>query len=944
MARKEMNDVERKEKGAAGKERLTTKYDACQQEVIAASGGWHLVLAPPGCGKTQILTERIRRAHADGVAYADMLCLTFTNRAARGMSERMAQHIGDSDKADVYVGNVHRFCSKFLFDNGIVASEASVIDEDDAISILARFLQEDEMAVADNYTRRRAYAEVFQLCGLMHQIMHAHPRSLRLHPDCLTADDITAMRAVCRRHAMEFTPQAMADIYLRSDFYRDALTTAGYDYAERAIVDRMLAKMNLACQYARYKRDNLLLDFEDLLLLTYDALAEEREALAAGEKKTSASERPQVASDDDAARAAEKPRYRHYPWIQVDEVQDLNALQLALIDLFAGTDIHTVMYLGDEQQAIFSFMGAKLSTLDVLKGRCRGHIHHLSVNHRSRSYLLGVFNTYAEEVLHIDKALLPTADNDQHAQPSDLTIMESENYGSELLDIVDRTRGYLQASDTDTTAVIVSANRDADEVGAALAKAGIPHFKVSGADLFSSPGMKLLTAHLNVLTREQDFLSWSRVLTGLHVFEQSYAARNFVRASLNRAILPSDYLRDDGSTYLQDFVTACDGGEIVVFDTETTGLNVFEDDIVQIAAVKMRRGEIVEGSALSLYIKTERPVPTRLGDIDNPIIEELKHHTLLAPADALARFLDYVGDRPLLGHNADYDYNILDNNLRRYLPSADLHCQCPVCFDSLKVVRLVEPGLKVYKLKALLAALHLEGTNSHLADDDVNATCSLVAYCMSRATSLVGGQRDFMRQDRVTRRANVFRACYAAAYREARSRLYVRLVADAPHPALVGEMLRFYESLRADGRIGEVEGLRHVADYLAADLIDAAAEPSLIEQLSAHIMELNTMKEADLCNSRSLAERVFVTTVHKAKGLEFDNVVVFDAVDGRWPNYYSQNNAASLAEDARKFYVALTRATRRLLIAYSRTRQTYGGASRVQSLTRFMTPLLRLFN
>lgn len=37
--------------------------DPCQQEVIEAQGGFHLVLAPPGCGKTQILTERIRYAH-----------------------------------------------------------------------------------------------------------------------------------------------------------------------------------------------------------------------------------------------------------------------------------------------------------------------------------------------------------------------------------------------------------------------------------------------------------------------------------------------------------------------------------------------------------------------------------------------------------------------------------------------------------------------------------------------------------------------------------------------------------------------------------------------------------------------------------------------------------------------------------------------------------------
>ena len=69
------------------------------------------------------------------------------------------------------------------------------------------------------------------------------------------------------------------------------------------------------------------------------------------------------------------------------------------------------------------------------------------------------------------------------------------------------------------------------------------------------------------------------------MFEQSFAARNFVRASLNLAILPSDHLRSDGGTYLNDFISACHGGELVVFDTETTGLDVFHDDIVQIDQV-----------------------------------------------------------------------------------------------------------------------------------------------------------------------------------------------------------------------------------------------------------------------------------------------------------------------------------------------------------------------
>ena len=91
--------------------------DASQQYVINLQEGPHLVLAAPGCGKTQILTERIRKALERGVAVEDMLCLTFTNRAARGMMERIESHIEGNDISNIYVGNVHRLCFKFLFEN-----------------------------------------------------------------------------------------------------------------------------------------------------------------------------------------------------------------------------------------------------------------------------------------------------------------------------------------------------------------------------------------------------------------------------------------------------------------------------------------------------------------------------------------------------------------------------------------------------------------------------------------------------------------------------------------------------------------------------------------------------------------------------------------------------------------------------------------------------------
>lgn len=910
--------------------------DACQREVIEAQGGFHLVLASPGCGKTQILTERIRRAHdVEGVAYADMLCLTFTNRAARGMLERINANIADSSVGDVFVGNVHRFCSKFLFGNGLIAAESSVIDEDDAISILARYMGEDEYSVLGDFKRRREYSVIFHLESMMHQIAMGHPKALRTNTDCINADDVKAMQRICSVRGCAFDAAAMVDIYNNVETYRDLTTADTADYGDYQIIQRLLRKMQLAQQYHQYKKQNNLLDFHDLLLLTYDAL------------------------NADSAQT----EYKRYTWVQVDEVQDLNQLQLAIIKLLTARAYRTVMFLGDEQQAIFSFMGAKLDTLTALKQQSACQLHHLSVNHRSPKYLLDIFNTFAAEELHIDPALLPDAGLQLQAPllGNELALLYSETYEHEVRDcvqFVDRLRTMFPES---TTALIVNANRDAEDISGELTRRGIGHFKVSGSDLFSSPEQKLLFAHLAVLNNEFNFLAWARLVKGVGVYETNASARNFVRALFDRAILPSDLLRSaadeaDGqnaaATYLQRFVRSYEEQTIVVFDTETTGLNVFEDDILQIAAVKMRNGVVVPGSEFCVYVETDREIPAMLGEIVNPIIEERKHHTLLSHHAALRMFMEYADGCRLLGHNADYDWHILDHNLRRYAPEYDLHESHADYLDSLRLVRLLHPELREHKLKSLLTVLGLEGTNSHLADDDVNATRSVVVHCYKQAKERVEGQRTFLSDARVRQRVDILRRNYGEIYRAAIARLYVRktypvgneaMGRKEENVALVAELQRFYDALLADNMIQPISGLRYVTAYLSKDMIDSTAEPSLYEQLSNHAMEISTLKEADLCGSSSIDERIFVTTIHKAKGLEFDNVIIFDAVDGRMPNFYSRNNPRLLAEDARKFYVALSRARSRLYISQCIRRYDYRNMPHDVFTTPFMRHIAKYF-
>ena len=90
-----------------------------------------------------------------------------------------------------------------------------------------------------------------------------------------------------------------------------------------------------------------------------------------------------------------------------------------------------------------------------------------------------------------------------------------------------------------------------------------------------------------------------------------------------------------------------------------------------------------------------------------------------------------------------------------------------------------------------------------------------------------------------------------------------------------------------------------------------------------------------------MADRLVVSTIHKAKGLEFDNVIVFDVTDNRFPIFAHEGNDRMMAEDARKLYVAMSRARRRLFIYYH-TGSTSPGAP-PNKLSRFMKPVAEYF-
>lgn len=146
--------------------------------------------------------------------------------------------------------------------------------------------------------------------------------------------------------------------------------------------DDCLQQFKFARKYQQYKEKRNLVDFDDLLILTYIHASQHQD------------------------------RLKKYSWIQIDEVQDLSPFQFGIIDLFTDHSKENVtLYLGDEQQAIFSFIGAKLATLEWLRERCGENMHRLYFYYRSPKYLLDVFNTYANMELDVDPHFLPKTNN-----------------------------------------------------------------------------------------------------------------------------------------------------------------------------------------------------------------------------------------------------------------------------------------------------------------------------------------------------------------------------------------------------------------------------------------------------------------------------------------------------------------------------------------------------
>lgn len=125
---------------------ILSSLNPVQQEAVKLVDGPVLVLAGPGSGKTRVLTHRVAYLIGErGIAPFKILAVTFTNKAARAMKERLFTLIGEERTRDLTIGTFHATCARFLrrdgervgLDRGFV-----IYDDDDQTSLIKQVIKE----------------------------------------------------------------------------------------------------------------------------------------------------------------------------------------------------------------------------------------------------------------------------------------------------------------------------------------------------------------------------------------------------------------------------------------------------------------------------------------------------------------------------------------------------------------------------------------------------------------------------------------------------------------------------------------------------------------------------------------------------------------------------------------------------------------------------------
>ncbi|MFK5938774.1 MAG: 3'-5' exonuclease [Sulfurimonas sp.] len=402
-------------------EKIFSRLNESQSNAVKQTEGPVLILAGAGSGKTTTIISRLAYLIEEvGIPASNTLTLTFTNKAAKEMRERSLAMI-ENVAYPPLLCTFHKFGLLFLKFN---------------IHLLNR---KNNFVVIDTDDKKRIIKKI----------------NTEL-PTPLIASEISR--------------------------YKNSLMSPDDAYSQAELFNyKQIAEVY--AKYEAYLNENNLVDFDDLIALTYKLL-EENPKLA------------EVTS-------------QKYKYIMIDEYQDTNELQLKLIQKLCSSH-NNICVVGDDDQSIYGWRGAHIRNIMEFDQDFKGtNVFKLEENYRSRTPILKVANALIEHNRsRLGKKLIPT-----RGAGEDVTVLNSNDENEEARKIADKINALLnkgvRAKDI---AVLYRVNVLSRSIEEGLNRAGVAYKLVGGLRFYDRAEIKDLISYIRVITNFHDDFSFKRIV------------------------------------------------------------------------------------------------------------------------------------------------------------------------------------------------------------------------------------------------------------------------------------------------------------------------------------------------------------------------------------------------------------------------------------------------
>ena len=429
-----------------------SRLDKEQLEAVETTEGYVRVVAGAGSGKTKTLTHRyLYLVKEMGISPANILCVTFTNKAANEMKRRIRSILGGDDSG--YISTFHGFCVRFLREEIHVLNypkEFMILDEDDQKSLL-----------------RKAYADLgFSL------------KDLKIS---------SVLDFIGGRKANE-----LDYVSLFAELPSEGADGLGVDGREMP-KDHLLELsdeaddkwMKVYYRYLYEQKKNYALDFDDLILVTLYILQCFPEQLDKWRKRMM--------------------------YVMVDEYQDIDGQQYQLADLLSSYH-KNLFVVGDPDQTIYGWRGADINRiLDFDKTHQGTKTILLQNNYRSTPSILKVPDAVIKNnKFRIEKVLRPV-----RAGGKTPVFYHAKNTREEAKWIVERIQNAVQGASQGVhykdIAVLYRMHSQSRSVEEALMAENIPYKVYSGVGFYQRKEIKDVICYLRMLVYADD-LSFLRTV------------------------------------------------------------------------------------------------------------------------------------------------------------------------------------------------------------------------------------------------------------------------------------------------------------------------------------------------------------------------------------------------------------------------------------------------